>query len=180
MNEPTTGPGEGRRARNKAFGWIAVVMVLAIAGVFYQPGWIYPWLKVLHVAAVISWMVGLFYLPRIFVYHSEADPDGTTSSTFSVMETRLIKVIMTPAMLVAWASGLWLAWNGFEFSGIWLWIKIGAVVGLTLFHMYLSGAAKRFGSGTNPLTARQWRMLNEIPTVLMLLALVMVIVKPFS
>ena len=180
MSEPTTGPGEGRRARNKAFGWIVLVVALAIAGVYFQPAWIYPWLKVLHVAAVISWMVGLFYLPRIFVYHSEADQGGTTSATFTVMEARLVKVIMTPAMMVAWASGLWLAWDGFGFAGVWLWVKIGAVVGLTVFHVYLSRAVKRFGSGTNRLTARQWRMVNEIPTVLMLLVLVMVIVKPFS
>ncbi|PWW00551.1 putative membrane protein [Hoeflea marina] len=180
MSEPTTGAAEGRKARNKAFASIALVLVLAGAGIVYQPEWIYPWLKVLHVAAVISWMVGLFYLPRIFVYHSEADRDGDAASTFAVMEARLLKVIMRPAMLVVWGSGLWLAWKGFGFYGPWLWVKIAAVVGLTAFHGFLSQATRRFASGSNRFTARQWRMVNEIPTLLMLVALIMVIVKPFA
>jgi len=178
--EPTTGKTEGRRASVKALATVAILVVLAIAGMVFNPPWLYDWIKVLHVAAVISWMVGLFYLPRLFVYHSEAQRGSEPAATFEIMERRLIKVIMGPAMMVSWLAGLWLAWDGFAFVGVWLWLKLAFVVGLTVFHVLLSKAARRFAAGENSLTARQWRMMNEVPTVLMLLALIMVVVKPFG
>lgn len=181
MKDPVaTSAAEGSRARLKAYLTIAIVVVLAGLAWWLEPAWLYDWLKVLHVVAVISWMVGLFYLPRLFVYHADAEPGGEPAETFVIMEKRLIKVIMNPAMMVSWVVGLWLAWNGFGLAGTWLWIKIAAVIGLTVFHVFLSRAARRFSRGENSMTARQWRMANEIPTVLMILAIIMVIIKPFA
>ena len=177
---PATSGSEGRKARRKAYVSIAVVVGLALLAWWFDPAWLYGWIKVLHVVAVISWMVGLFYLPRLFVYHADADPAGEPAATFVVMEQRLVKVIMTPAMMVSWAAGLWLAWSGFGFYGLWLWIKIAGVVGLTVFHVFLSRSARRFARSENSMTARQWRMANEIPTVLMILVVAMVIIKPFG
>lgn len=171
---------EGRKAGRKAYASITIVVLAALAAWWFEPPWLYEWIKVLHIVAVISWMVGLFYLPRLFVYHADASETGEPSDTFVVMERRLVKVIMNPAMMVSWGAGLWLAWSGFAFSGAWLWIKIAAVIGLTGFHVFLSRAARRFSEGRNTLTARQWRMANEIPTVLMIVAVIMVIIKPFS
>lgn len=181
MSEPeATSASEGRRAGRKAYVSMAVVVAAAGAAILLRPAWLYDWIKVLHVVAVISWMVGLFYLPRIFVYHADTEPDSDTSLTFVVMERRLLKVIMAPAMMISWGAGLYLAWQGFAFAGTWLWIKILAVIGLTGFHVYLTRAARRFAAGKNRVTARRWRMLNEIPTVMMIVAIIMVIVKPFS
>jgi len=179
-NGNATSKQEGRKARIKAHLSIAVVIGLAFAAWWFEPDWLYDWLKVLHVVAVISWMVGLFYLPRLFVYHAGATSAGEPSATFVVMEQRLVKVIMNPAMMVSWTVGLWLAWSGFGFSGLWLWIKIAAVIGLTVFHVFLSRSARKFAAGENTMTARQWRMANEIPTVLMIVVVIMVIIKPFG
>ena len=180
MAEKATSAREGGKARAKAYLSIAVVVALALLAWWFDPAWLYEWLKVLHVVAVISWMVGLFYLPRLFVYHADAEAGGEPAATFVVMEQRLVKVIMAPAMMVSWAVGLWLAWSGFGFQGTWLWIKIAGVIGLTGFHVFLSRSARRFAAGDNTMTARQWRMANEVPTVLMIVVIIMVIIKPFS
>lgn len=179
-HDRATSQSEGRKAGTKAYASIAAVVLLALAAWWFEPEWLYGWLKVLHIVAVISWMVGLFYLPRLFVYHADAASDGEPSATFVVMEQRLVKVIMNPAMMVSWGAGLWLAWTGFGFSGAWLWVKIAVVIGLTVFHVFLSRSARKFAAGENTMTARQWRMANEIPTVLMILAVIMVIIKPFA
>lgn len=179
-HDTATSVGEGRKARTKALISILVVVLLAMAAWWFQPDWLYGWLKVLHIVAVISWMVGLFYLPRLFVYHADSASSGEPAATFVVMEQRLVKVIMNPAMMVSWIVGLWLAWSGFGFLGAWLWIKIAAVVGLTVFHVFLSRSARKFAGGENTMTARQWRMANEIPTVLMIIVVIMVIIKPFA
>lgn len=171
---------EGRKAGIKAYASMSAVVLLAVVAWWLEPAWLYGWLKVLHIVAVISWMVGLFYLPRLFVYHADAAATGEPAATFVIMEQRLVKVIMNPAMMVSWGVGLWLAWSGFAFLGVWLWIKIVAVIGLTMFHVFLSRAARRFAAGENTMTARQWRMANEIPTVLMILVVIMVIIKPFA
>lgn len=178
--EKATSVSEGRLASRKAMIWILSTVAFAVVAIFFQPPWLYDWLKVLHIIAVISWMVGLFYLPRLFVYHSDCEPDSETARTFVVMEDRLLKVIMRPAMLVSWGAGLYLAWSGFGFMGAWLWLKLALVLGLTGFHGYLSGAAKKFALGEKPGTTRQWRMRNEIPTVLMIAAVILVVIKPFS
>ncbi|MBU4531783.1 MAG: protoporphyrinogen oxidase HemJ [Hoeflea sp.] len=180
MSDKATSASEGSKARLKAYVSVGAVVILALLAWWFDPDWLYGWLKVLHVVAVISWMVGLFYLPRLFVYHADAPTGSEPATTFVVMEQRLVKVIMTPAMMVSWVVGLWLAWSGFGFLGLWLWIKIAGVVGLTVFHVYLSRAARKFAAGQNTMTARQWRMANEIPTVLMIVVIIMVIIKPFA
>lgn len=180
MSDKATSASEGGKARIKARISIAGIVLLALLAWWLDPVWLYDWLKVLHVVAVISWMVGLFYLPRLFVYHADAEITGEPAETFVVMEQRLVKVIMTPAMMVSWVVGLWLAWSGFGFVGLWLWIKIAGVIGLTVFHVFLSRSARRFAAGENTMTARKWRMANEVPTVLMIVVIIMVIIKPFT
>ena len=142
---------------------------------------IYPWIKVLHVASVISWMAGMFYLPRLFVYHAErAEVGSELDKTFQLMELKLLKVITNPAMIVAWVCGLIMIWQGaFDFGLAWSWIKIIAVLLMSGFHGWLAARRKEFAAGTNTRSGRTYRIANEVPTVLMLVILVMVIVRPF-
>ena len=178
--ERQTSRAAGRKAGGRALVAIALFLgALALLNVF-APTQAYLWLKASHVVSIIAWMAGLLYLPRLFVYHSDA-PHGTPmSDTFSVMEGRLMKVIMTPAMLVTWVLGLWLGWLGGWFTagwdGAWLYAKIALVVGLTAAHMHFAAALRRFREGTERRPARYWRMVNEVPTVLMLGIVVLVIV----
>ncbi len=141
----------------------------------------YPWIKVLHVAAVISWMAGMFYLPRLFVYHAERATVGSElDQTFQIMEMKLLKVIMNPAMIVAWVCGLILIGLGaFDFGSAWAWIKIIGVILMTGAHGWLGARRKDFANGVNTRTGRDYRIANEVPTVLMLVILIMVIVRPF-
>ena len=141
----------------------------------------YSWIKALHIAAVISWMAGMFYLPRLFVYHAEqAEPGSQMDATFQVMEEKLLRVIMGPAMVVTWIAGvLMIALGGFDFGAAWSWIKLGSVVAMTGFHGWLSARRKEFAAGENTRNGRTYRLANEVPTVLMLVIVVMVVVKPF-
>jgi putative membrane protein len=146
---------------------------------FYNPSGFYPWAKAIHVIAVIAWMAGMLYLPRLFVYHADAAPGSETSETFKIMEGRLLRLIINPAMMVTWVLGLWLAWNGFGFSGGWLHAKIGLVVAMSGVHGYFSASVRRFAADQNTKPARHWRIMNEVPTVLMIVIVILVIVKPF-
>jgi protoporphyrinogen IX oxidase len=139
----------------------------------------YLWIKAFHVVAVISWMAGMLYLPRLFVYHAEASPDSAQAETFKVMERRLLRAIMTPAMIVTWVFGLWLAWTGFGFAGGWLHLKIAAVLAMSGAHGYFAGAVRRFAEDRNRRSARHWRLMNEVPTLLMIAIVILVVVKPF-
>ncbi|MFD2239178.1 protoporphyrinogen oxidase HemJ [Aureimonas populi] len=167
-------------ARDRS-GMIAVLggLVLAVLLFAFAPLAASLWITALHVVAVISWMAGMLYLPRLFVYHAETGPGTPQSETFKVMERRLMKAIINPAMIVTWVSGLWLAWNLFAFQGGWLHGKITLVVLLSGLHGYLSASRKRFERDENARTAKHWRVVNEIPTVLMVLIVILVIVKPF-
>ena len=139
----------------------------------------YEWMKVLHVLAVISWMAGMLYLPRLFVYHAGAAPGSERSETFKVMERRLLKAIMTPAMIVSWAAGLWIAFSyGMAAQG-WFHAKLLLVVLLTACHGYLARCVKMFAADANARSERFYRVLNEVPTLLMIGIVVFVIVKPF-
>ncbi|SIQ84629.1 putative membrane protein [Rhizobium sp. RU20A] len=159
---------------------ITAVLTLAAVGASYASGGAYDlWIKALHVMAVISWMAGLFYLPRLFIYHCGAQAGSVQSETFKVMEDKLYRIIMTPAMIVSWICGLYLAWSSFAFEGGWLHGKLLLVVLLSAYHGYLGGAVRRFAGDANRLTHRQWRMLNEVPTLLMVGIVLLVIVKPF-
>jgi putative membrane protein len=140
----------------------------------------YPWIKALHVIAVISWMAGLFYLPRLYVYHVEQVPAGSDTDTmFQTMERRLLSAIMGPACIATWVFGLCLvATPGIVDWGMaWPWIKAGSVIAMTGFHMWLGTCRKAFVLGANQITGRQFRMMNEVPTVLMILIVISVIVK---
>lgn len=142
----------------------------------------YPWTKALHIISMVAWMAGLFYLPRLYVYHAEhGDPDATTE-TFKVMERRLLRAIMNPAMAATWVFGLMLAltpgivdWRG---DG-WFHVKLTAVAVLTWFHHWLARRRKDFARDANSRSGRTYRMMNEMPTLLLIVIVVMVVVRPF-
>ena len=139
----------------------------------------YSWLKALHVIAMVAWMAGLLYLPRLFVYHSEAAVGSEKSETFKIMERRLLRAIINPAMIATWSFGLWLAWKVFAFQGGWLHAKITLVLLLSGLHGYLSKGVRMFAQDRNTKSTRHWRIVNEVPTVLMILIVILVVVKPF-
>jgi protoporphyrinogen IX oxidase len=140
----------------------------------------YLWIKALHVIAVISWMAGMLYLPRLFVYHCEAEPGSKQSETFKVMEQRLLKAIINPAMIVTWLAGLYLAWSGGWFSAPWLHAKLLLVVVLSGVHGFFVRWVKAFAADRNLHDQKFYRIINEVPTVLMIGIVIFVIVKPFS
>jgi putative membrane protein len=157
-----------------------VVVVLGLWGLFHvNPADGYLWVKAIHVIAVIAWMAGMLYLPRLFVYHCAAAPGSETSETFKVMERRLLRFIINPAMIVTWIAGLWMAWEIFGFQGGWLHAKLLLVVLLSGLHGYLSKATRLFAQDKNTKSAKHWRIINEVPTILMILIVILVIVKPF-
>jgi putative membrane protein len=169
----------GANAIKRAAVAIAIFLVLAALLFAFGPEDFYPWAKAIHVVAVISWMAGMLYLPRLFVYHCEAEKGSVQSETFKVMERRLLRGIINPAMVVTWAFGLWLAWKGGWFSAGWLHAKLAAVVAMSAVHGYLSAAVRKFASDRNEKPARHWRIVNEIPTLLMIAIVILVVVKPF-
>ncbi|WP_294535585.1 protoporphyrinogen oxidase HemJ [uncultured Rhodoblastus sp.] len=138
----------------------------------------YLWVKVVHVVAIISWMAGLLYLPRLFVYHCAAETGGVQSETFKIMERRLLKAIMTPAMIAAWATGLWLASEAAFFKDPWFHVKLALVLGLTAAHWHFAGLRQNFERDDNRHSSRYFRIWNEIPTIMMIFIVIMVIVKP--
>ena len=140
---------------------------------------IYQWIKVLHILAVISWMAGLLYLPRLFVYHAGVTPGSEASETFKIMERRLLKAIMTPAMVVAWVAGLILAWQSQAFSEGWFHGKLLAVLILSACHGVMARHVKAFAADQNRHSGRYFRIFNEVPTLLMIAIVVLVVVKPF-
>lgn len=139
----------------------------------------YLWLKALHVIAVISWMAGLLYLPRLFVYHCEVSPGSETSEKFKVMERRLLKAIMTPAAAVAWAVGLVLAVTGGLFQDGWFHVKLSLVVVMTVSHIMMVRWKNDFAADRNIRAQKFYRIANEVPTLLMIGIVILVIVKPF-
>ena len=143
---------------------------------------LYPWIKAAHVISMVAWMAGLFYLPRLFVYHAErAEPGSQLDETFRIMEARLMGVIMRPAMAATWVFGLLLLASGavsFR-ADLWIYPKLAAVVGLTGFHEWLSARQRDFAEGRNRISGRGWRIANEVPTLALVVIVVMVIVRPF-
>jgi len=139
----------------------------------------YLWLKAFHVIAVIAWMAGLLYLPRLFVYHCDAPPGSPQSEMFKVMEHRLLKAIMNPAMVAAWVLGLALAWQGEWFRAGWLHGKLGLVLILSGAHGYLARHVRLFAADRNTKPQRHWRIVNEVPTMLMIGIVILAVVKPF-
>src|SRR6056297_1834762 len=143
---------------------------------------LYPWTKSLHVISVTAWMAGLFYLPRLYVYHVEKVGLGTdTDALFQTMEMKLLRFIMNPAMIASWVFGLLLvATPGVvDWLSVWPWTKAAGIFGMTWFHHWLGRRRKDFASGSNTREGRTYRIMNEVPTILLVLIVVSVIVKPF-
>jgi protoporphyrinogen IX oxidase len=159
-----------------SLGIVAVVCALLV--VVTPPAWAL-WIKALHVVAVISWMAGMLYLPRLFVYHCGVAAGSEASETFKVMERKLLRAIINPAMVVAWIAGLWLAWTSFRFQGGWLHAKLAFVFALSGLHGYYSAAVRTFAEDRNLKSARFWRVMNEAPAVIMVIVVILVVVKPF-
>jgi len=141
----------------------------------------YLWIKAFHLIFVISWMVGLFYLPRIYVYHCEVPIGSAQDKIFQTMEKKLLKIIMNPAMIMSFLLGLWLAYiYGFKNLGTWFHIKFTLVMILAYFHHFLAKLRKNFEQGKNKFKANFFRFINEVPTILMVIIVILVIVKPFE
>jgi putative membrane protein len=142
----------------------------------------YLWLKALHIIAVISWMAGMLYLPRLFVYHVDAVASSVQSETFKVMERRLLKAIINPAMIATWLLGLWLIWlmgkDAFLQAG-WLQAKLALVIAMSGLHGFLARWVKDFAADRNRHMGKFYRIVNEIPTVLMIFIVLLATVKPF-
>ena len=140
----------------------------------------YAWVKFLHVISVISWMAGLFYLPRLFVYHAEkVGQRDATDELFQLMERRLLRAIMNPAMIATWVFGLALVLTPgiVDWTMAWPWIKAASVLAMTAFHMWLAARRKDFAAARNTRSGRTYRLMNEVPTALMILIVASVIVK---
>ena len=143
---------------------------------------LYPWIKSLHIVSVISWMAGLFYLPRLFVHHVEqAEQVEGLPPVFEMMEFKLLKVIMNPASIATWVFGLMLVFTPgiVDWSFVWPWTKAAAVLGMTWFHHWLGWRRKDFANGENTRTGRHYRLMNELPTLLMVVIVISVIARPF-
>jgi protoporphyrinogen IX oxidase len=141
----------------------------------------YPWLKALHIIAVITWMAGLLYLPRLFVYHAEAPAGSNRAATFAIMERRLMRGIMMPALVMAYLFGIaLLATPGIvDWGQGWIWTKLALVLLLTVFHGLLERWRRDFAAGRNAHRARFYRIVNELPTLAMIAIVILVVVKPF-
>ncbi len=140
----------------------------------------YPWIKALHIVAVIAWMAGMMYLPRLFIYHHQAERGGEAERFFVQMERRLLKGIINPAMIAVWAlAGLMLYANPVLFGAGWFQVKLAMVLGVSAIHGWYARARKAFERGERPRTERFWRVINEIPFLMMLIAVLMAVAKPF-
>jgi putative membrane protein len=165
-------------AKRAALALGATVAATA-AAIFALGDAAYLWVKAVHVIAIISWMAGMLYLPRLFIYHCEAAPGSRQSETFKVMERRLLQIIINPAMIVSWVLGLWLAWQAGFFSSGWFHAKLALALALSAVHGYFSASVRAFTEDRNTRPPRHWRIVNEVPTLLMIGIVILVIVKPF-
>lgn len=171
-------PATRTRILRAALG-LAIPAVLFGLLVLWNPSGLYLWLKALHVIAVISWMAGMLYLPRLFVYHCEAEVGSKQSETFKVMERRLLHAIINPAMIATWVLGLWLAYDAAFFTSPWLHAKLALVIALSGVHGLFVGHVRAFAEDRNTRPQRYYRIINEVPTLLMIGIVILVVVKPF-
>lgn len=139
----------------------------------------YEWILALHIISVIAWMAGLLYLPRLFVYHADTPAGSEMSETFKIMERRLLRAIMVPAMIASWLFGVWLIVLTNAFSEGWLHGKLLMVVLLSAVHMAMVVWRKDLERETNTKSAKYFRIVNEAPTILMIIIVILVVVKPF-
>jgi protoporphyrinogen IX oxidase len=141
----------------------------------------YPWVKTAHIVSVVAWMAGLLYLPRLYVYHADAEPGSDKSETFKLMERRLLRGIMNPAMIATYVFGAMLAATPGLVNWLmgWIWVKLAGVAVLTLLHHFQSLWRKDFAADRNTRSARFYRLVNEIPILVLILIVAMVVAKPF-
>jgi putative membrane protein len=160
---------------------MALGITAALFGVLLltRPSGLSPWLKAVHVIAIIAWMAGMLYLPRLFVYHCEAERGSKQSETFKVMERRLLTIIMNPAMVVTWVLGLWLAWDGGLFGWSWLQAKIILVLIMSGVHGFFVRCVREFAADQNQRPQKFYRYINELPTIVMIGIVLLAVVKPF-
>jgi len=142
-------------------------------------GDLYLWLKSLHIFMVIAWMAGMLYLPRLFVYHADAAVGSKESETFKVMERRLLRGIMNPAMIVVWVVGLWMAVSGGWMVAGWMHAKLALVLVMSAVHGLYSKWRKDFEADRNTRSASYYRIWNEVPAVILIAIIVLVVIKPF-
>ncbi len=159
----------------------AAIIAAVVTGLFLWliPGGGYLWMKALHIVAIISWMAGLLYLPRLFIYHCEAVAGSEQSETFKVMERRLYTAIMVPAMIASWSAGLWLGSEQGLFGDLWFQLKLLLAATLTWVHWFYANSVKEFAEDRNERPQRFYRFMNEVPTLLMIGIVILVIVRPF-
>ena len=139
----------------------------------------YPWIKAFHLIAAIAWMAGMLYLPRLFVYHCEAQPGSAQSEAFKVMERRLLRAIINPAMIATWVLGLWLVWASEAWRAGWFHGKFVLLLILSAVHALFARWRKDFAADRNRHWAKFYRMVNELPTLLMIGIVILAVVKPF-
>ena len=142
----------------------------------------YLWLKAFHLIVVITWMAGIFYLPRLYVYHTRVKVGSDQDKLFQTMEHKLLRIIMAPSSVLVWVLGIALIFSiGWEvfFDSIWGWVKLAAVSGMTWYHHYLAARRKDFAAGKNTKSEKFYRMINEVPSVLLIIIVIMAVVKPF-
>jgi protoporphyrinogen IX oxidase len=175
---------QSKRKWISVFVTVLIFAALAAVVVTWRPSQLYLWFKAVHVMAVISWLAGLLYLPRLLVYHCSAETGSRQSETFKVMEQRLLRGIMTPAMIAVWSLGLWMVYDGYIASGAfgpahWLHVKLVLVAALSGVHGMLARWTADFAADRNRHSERFYRIVNEIPAVLMIGIVIMVVIKPF-
>jgi len=158
---------------------VAITAALMAALILWWPTRLYAWMLAVHIMAVISWMAGMLYLPRLFVYHCGAEPGSRQSETFKVMERRLLTQIINPAMALSWGAGIWLIWAGQWIHAGWLQAKLVLVLLLSGFHGMLAAYVRHFAADQNRHSERYYRIVNEVPTLLMMGIVILAIVKPF-
>ena len=158
---------------------LVIAAILVALMVLWNPAKLSLWLKAFHVVAVIAWMAGMLYLPRLFVYHCEAEIGSKQSETFKLMERRLLRAIINPAMIATWVLGLWLAWDQGLFSAGWLHAKLVLVLALSAVHGLFSRWVRDFATDRNAHSQKFYRIINEVPTLLMIAIVLLVILKPF-
>jgi putative membrane protein len=165
--------------------WLRAIVALAVTAALFaplllwNPSMLYLWLKALHVIAVIAWMAGMLYLPRLFVYHCDAEIGSRQSETFKVMERRLLRAIINPAMIVTWVVGLWLVHESGFFKAGWMHAKFVLVIAMSAIHGFYVRWVRAFAEDRNVHSQKFYRVMNEIPTLLMIGIVILVIVKPF-
>jgi putative membrane protein len=175
---------DAKKRLGRAIASLGITAALTAGLFLLPPAGLYLWLKAVHIIAVIAWMAGMLYLPRLFVYHCKAEPGSQQSETFKVMEQRLLTVIVNPAMVVVWAIGLWLVWEGPDprygwLASGWLQAKLLLVLALSAVHGLLSTWVRDFAADQNQHSEKFYRIINEVPTLLMIAIVLLVVLKPF-